>query len=269
MTPRITLHDFYVYILFRWDGVPMYVGKGRRNRWVQHTCPCNLLGNDRKTNVLKKTIRLLGEVPRIKVAEGLVEDDAINIEAALILAIGRHPNGPLLNYTDGGQGPHNMTAEAREKIAQAHRGRKASPETRAKLSAAHKGRKPSQEAIEAIRAYFTGRPKSPEHRAKLSAVKKGLPTTISKSPEARAKIGAAQRGRTHTAEVREKIRLARRGQQPSDETRLKMSLAQSQRGPWSEAVKQKIRESKLGKLRSAETRAKISATRRARYGKSN
>lgn len=28
--------DYYIYVLFRLNGVPFYLGKGRRNRWHYH-----------------------------------------------------------------------------------------------------------------------------------------------------------------------------------------------------------------------------------------
>jgi hypothetical protein len=33
---RAMLPDFYVYVLFRLDGEPFYVGKGRGRRWKFH-----------------------------------------------------------------------------------------------------------------------------------------------------------------------------------------------------------------------------------------
>jgi group I intron endonuclease len=54
------------------------------------------------------------------------------------------------------RGGHPLSAEAREKIAAWHRGKKASPETIRRLSESHKGFKPSPEAIAKTAAFNRG-----------------------------------------------------------------------------------------------------------------
>lgn len=94
--------DFYVYVLFRPDtGSPFYVGKGTRRRF--ETTMCGSKGSH-KDRILKKARGLGQSVPRVKVASGLTEEQAFQRELALIAAIGRLPNGPLVNATDGGEG---------------------------------------------------------------------------------------------------------------------------------------------------------------------
>jgi hypothetical protein len=94
---------FYVYILFDWLGVPRYVGKGRGNRWINHERRSS--ANWMKDEFVERTWMILGDIPKVKVSEQLSEHDAFAIELALIKAIGRFPNGPLVNMTDGGEGP--------------------------------------------------------------------------------------------------------------------------------------------------------------------
>lgn len=94
---------FYVYVLFDAFGVPRYVGKGKDDRWIMHerySDPKNWMKNE----FIERTWILLDEIPKIKVREELLETDAYEIEIALIRSIGRWPDGPLTNMTDGGEG---------------------------------------------------------------------------------------------------------------------------------------------------------------------
>jgi hypothetical protein len=187
------LSDFYVYVFFRpWDGSPCYVGKGRRHRWLEH----ERLGADHYNphfaNVLKKAG---GKLPKVKAREGLTEEAALEVEVALIAAIGRQQNGgPLVNLTDGGDGTsgwrhspeakariaealtvREITDETREKLriaATGKTGTKHSDEFKAKISRVHKGRVKSDAEREAIRRAKIGHVVSPETRAKISAALK-------------------------------------------------------------------------------------------------
>lgn len=83
--------DFYVYVIFRPDGRPAYVGKGRGKRWTLHA-----KGSSNKS--LKAIyIAAGGDLPIVKVREGLTEEDAHYTEMRLIVAIGRADldGGPL------------------------------------------------------------------------------------------------------------------------------------------------------------------------------
>lgn len=156
------------------------------------------------------------------------------------------PNG--FNLTRGGeQGFINVTAEARELISQANRGRKCDPlivervaaqlrgrtlwnaEQRLELSKRNKGRKrtpemnqrqsdrqkgvprgPRSEAFKQhLSAKLKGRKFSPEHIANLSASKKGKPSQL--------------KGRTVTTEQRKHLSDMARNRSP--ETRAKLSAA--------------------------------------------
>src|SRR5579863_5633440 len=116
---RLLRRDYYVYILFRWNGWPLYVGKGQGDRINEHLTPKNLAKNLHRAKAIRKTLLFLGDVPRIKIAENLTQDEALDLERRLILAIGRYPDGPLVNATDGGDGPYNFSDEVRRKISEA------------------------------------------------------------------------------------------------------------------------------------------------------
>lgn len=98
--------DFYVYVFFRPTGTPVYVGKGRGNRWKRH------IQNDCHNRQLDRLIRKYGpNIPFIKVREGLTDCEAKETEIAFIAAIGRSKHGgPLFNATDGGDGCRGVAA---------------------------------------------------------------------------------------------------------------------------------------------------------------
>lgn len=154
---RLKRKDSYVYIYFRPNGLPCYVGKGTRDRWSVHERKCL---NPHFSNIIKSSSKPL---PKVIIRNGLSNKDACALEIALIRAIGRKPDGPLVNMTDGGDGAmtgRNLTEEHKEKIRRAARrpenvakmrkvgaaqrnnlGRKFSKEWRKKLSESHKGYK--------------------------------------------------------------------------------------------------------------------------------
>jgi len=91
--------DSYVYIIFRSDGRPCYVGKGRGERWRRH--------DRHKQNPHLGAIfaKADGKLPVVKIKECLTNEEAVALEILLIDTIGReHNGGPLVNLTDGGEG---------------------------------------------------------------------------------------------------------------------------------------------------------------------
>ena len=132
------LQESYVYVVFRPNGIPCYVGKGKGDRWRRH---------DRKSKQNPHFAAILnlagGDLPTAIIRHNLTDDEAIEIEIALIKAIGREIHGgPLVNMTDGGDGTAGavMTLEWR-----AHRSKKAkeawaNEEVRAKMLRADRKR---------------------------------------------------------------------------------------------------------------------------------
>lgn len=142
--------QFYVYIIFRPDGRPCYVGKGHGDRWTR----TRGLGNPHLARIITKAG---DDLPRVKIRDGLTEAEAFEIERALIKAIGREKDGgPLVNLTDGGEGLFNPAPEVRAKKSAALKGRKFSRKSRALMSASARPgikRKPHSAAhTSAIRA---------------------------------------------------------------------------------------------------------------------
>lgn len=83
---------FYVYVYYRPDGRPFYVGKGKGNRWKR-----------RHRHHVANIINQGGCTCKI-IYENLTEQEAHDKEVALIAIEGRLPYGPLVNLTDGGEG---------------------------------------------------------------------------------------------------------------------------------------------------------------------
>lgn len=180
--------DYYVYVIFRQNGVPCYVGKGRGRR-SEHRA---LFSHNKHLHSIYK--QSSGILPLVKIREHLTDKEACEIERAFIAAIGRNDlgQGSLVNFTDGGEGLSRrvITAETRAKLSKAlkntprteewranmsksRKGKKESEETRRKKSVAHTGTKKPwvSEALKGkpnpgVRAAQLGR-KSPENSARM------------------------------------------------------------------------------------------------------
>jgi hypothetical protein len=200
------MNTFYVYALFRENGVPFYIGKGQGDRWLVHEYHARATKRrDARCSIIRRMQSAGRDVPKIKLHEGLTEATACAYEIALIAAIGRDNVGPLVNLTDGGEGKSGWVT---------------SPETRAKIGAANRGRIRTPEAIEKTAVKLRGRKLTPEHIEKVAAAKRGR-----KQPEQIARLAVANRGRKHTPEACANMSVAGRGKPKSPETRAKMSAS--------------------------------------------
>lgn len=155
----------YVYVIFDYTGTPRYVGMGKGKRWNDHQRIALNGGKSHKSNIIRKTLKILGDLPKIKIAENLSAKEAHKLETLFIVSIGRIPNGPLVNLTDGGEGIHNLSSEIQvirnEKIRLANIGKTHTEATKQKLRIIKTGTKlgPLSEASkEKIRLSHIGKP---------------------------------------------------------------------------------------------------------------
>jgi len=165
--------SYYVYVWFRRNDVPCYVGKGHGDRWKQHLTRSK---NRHLSNILaKEKKQMRAEI----VANQLTESEAFELEMLLISVIGRRQHGgPLVNSTDGGEGTSGYkhvnrrmrkhSQEHKDKIAASLIGGKRTPEQRAKMSAWQIGRKMSPESRVKMREAAIRRCSNPDYLEKLS-----------------------------------------------------------------------------------------------------
>jgi len=239
---------FYVYVIFRPNGEPCYVGKGQGKRCLEHFTARGS-HNPYLARIVKKHG---GSLPLVKVQEGLAEIAAHEVEVALISAIGRWENGgPLANMTDGGEGISGLkhSAEARAKMSAYHRANPPSAETQAKSGLARRGRVVS-----------------PETGARISRANTGK-TGSRHTEESKEKIAAAKRGVPRPAHVVEALRQANLGKKrgpTSEATKAKLRAVNS-RGPRSEEEKSRIAEATRRAMEDPEVRRRVSEGRRAAH----
>lgn len=112
---RFTYGDFVTFFY-----EPYYVGKGKGNRVYSHLQHTKVS----KQNILRyikiQKIRKSNFEPKdfiIFIEENLNEEDSFNIETNIIKNIGRKElnNGPLVNFTNGGEGQSGRILSLREK----------------------------------------------------------------------------------------------------------------------------------------------------------
>lgn len=234
--------DYYIYVLFRENGAPFYIGKGRKKRWFVHEQEVRR-GRSYKDNIICDMMDRGVEVPKVKLAQWLTSSQAAAYEIAWIAALGRHPNGPLTNRTAGGDGCRDMTPDIRAKIAASVTGKKYGPpsaETRQKISKAQIGRKRGRQPDEV--------------QAKRSEALKRAWADPENSARWRK---AGMRGREHSPETKEKIRQAALAR-VDEKTREKMrAVGQANKGkPGSNGM--------LGKKHTDEWRARMSELHKRR-----
>lgn len=199
------MSKFYVYIYYHpWDLRPIYVGKGRGNRWDDH-----LNGVRGHSKRLREELaeHFSSEIYRTKFMENLTNEEACLVEKILIKAFGREDKftGSLYNRTDGGEGilGRVQTQEEKDRRAKKLIGRLVSAETRAKIGDSHRGRQ-----------------YPPEVRARM-----GAPKGTVRSKEASLKAATKLSGLKRPKEVGEKISRASLGRPKSEAHRLALSEA--------------------------------------------
>ena len=198
----------YVYIYYDTrlnPPVPIYVGKGTKNRWKQHLSS--------KTNILLfrklQKIKQEGLEPIVvKFIDNVSEEEAFKIEIELIEKFGRliDETGTLCNFTGGGTGGRLNF--------------KHTEETKKLLSKQRKGKKQTEKQYLAN----CNRKASEETKRKMSEAQKGIDRI---SPEKREKMRLKRTGFKHTEETKKKLSITRKGKKQTE----KQYLANCSRKP--------------------------------------
>jgi hypothetical protein len=215
--------DFYVYALYREDGVtPFYIGKGCGRRIVVHERSAHRFTSHKDRIIQNMLASGIEQIPKKKLFDGLTDKEAGRIEVALIAKLGRCPNGPLANLTDGGDGVSNLCPKAKAKQSAANVRNWADPKVREKRLAGmlaripvHR-RKPKKPALPpeekaALRKLkrFEGAKRAwanPDVRARRSQASSRVQST----PGAREKRSAIAAENWQKPEVRAKLISARK-----------------------------------------------------------
>jgi len=121
----------YKYGEYSFSYEPFYIGKGYGNRMYNHLTKKQLESgvNPYKRYKIKKIIRLGYDFKNgliIKIKQNLNDKQSIKYEKLIIKKIGRKDLklGPLLNYTDGGEGCSGriLSDKTKNKISKSHMG---------------------------------------------------------------------------------------------------------------------------------------------------
>lgn len=96
-------HGKFIYHDLEFEYEPFYVGKGYGDRYINHLNEKRIVNRHKSGKI--NNIKKVGLLPKIIfICEGVSDIVAKSIEISTISKIGRYPNGPLTNLTDGGDG---------------------------------------------------------------------------------------------------------------------------------------------------------------------
>lgn len=217
-----------------YEYTPLYIGKGKGNRYKDHLTDCRNKIFENKIAYWSRN----GIEPMIEFIETeLTEQEAWDLETSIIKSIGRldKGEGPLLNLTDGGEGASGIVPWNKGKKTQDYM----SPEAREKLNEKLKGMKKPKGHGEKVSAALKGKAKSESHKKALSEALKGNEpwnkgkTGVQESwakgktftDEHKKKLSESHKGRANTEEQKAKISAKLKGRKLSEETKRKMSEA--------------------------------------------
>lgn len=179
------MNDFYVYLhRNKITGEIFYVGKGRKNR---------AYSKSGRSEHWKNYVNKYGYYVEF-VVNGIQEWYALELEQNLISLYGRKDQnkGPLVNFTDGGDG-HSNPSQCTREILRAQKIGSNNPMYGKTLTCEHKNK---------ISEKMSGRSVSDAFRIKMSNIRKGCKLTR----EHREKLKKANLGKKLKEDTKDKIR---------------------------------------------------------------
>jgi hypothetical protein len=269
-------------------GTPFYVGKGKGDRLRQHEHAAFRGEKSHKANIIRKIIREGDKVGFVKFIENVSEKEALVKEVEMIKAIGRKPDGPLVNRTDGGEGMSGYKHEekSRQKMsawlaehpevrARTSKRMKESkrlirwweehPEARVEQSKRMKGNKAKKETREKMsQRHKENHAANPEIRITAGKkISKSLKDWWVAHPEERIK--SSERARDRYKDPNERVKISKRmtGKKPSAEARIKHSITNKNKSPEEKAAI-KVKRMASWNAKSPEERAAIIAVQTAK-----
>lgn len=217
--------ECFVYVDFRPDGTPFYVGIGGKSR---------VIGLARKNQMHTSICKKDGTFTR-RVVESAPPDKCKELEQLLICEIGRRDlnRGSLVNFTDGGDGVWGRVVSQRERDnnpAKRPKNREASsfrmtqnnpmrnPEIANKVSEALTGKKLPLEVSKKIGDSNRGQKRSVAFKERMSKITKGVDkpwargnNNVMNRAEVRLKVSLAQKGKTLSEGHCEKLSVSHTG----------------------------------------------------------
>lgn len=169
LDPRKSGHYIFGDICFLYE--PFYVGKGHKNRNLDHLRYIKHYNHFMQAKISK--IQQNHQQPLIlQYAENISEESAFLLEQKLIENIGRTnlQKGPLTNLTDGGEGVSGYVYSREQKLKFSESGKRAwqKPEIREKFIKAQQKRWLKEEEIEKARRRAIKQFSNPQNREKCS-----------------------------------------------------------------------------------------------------
>jgi len=170
LDPRKNGHFCYNNICFLFE--PIYIGKGKNKRYLEHTKYLDKHINPKFKN---KLLRILSQgftkqdiENHIQIISCNSEQEAFGLEVKLIKEI--DPRN-LCNLTDGGEGNSGyiQTEESKKKISEAKTGKKQTEKTKKKISEAHVGMKFSESQKKKISESKSGKKRGPYKKNNLQS----------------------------------------------------------------------------------------------------
>lgn len=185
-------NDFYVYLHIKLtNGEPFYVGRGKGSRAYEK-------GRGRRSQYWFSIANKYG-FDVIFLENNITGDLSLELEKYWIGRIGRMDLGlgPLVNFTDGGEGACGISKEAKEKRSKQMKGknvwmkgRKLSDETRERMSKSRMGHK-----------YNVGRKATQETKERQRKSMKGK-NTGKRTEELKRKISESLKGKKQSEETK-------------------------------------------------------------------